>query len=542
MLVANTTPPGTYNNRRLPSPSTNWHRIPIGLSILFIAYIVYVLVVIGVHNGNNSSSTSTTSLRERNTIRSGPLLVHNNNNKIGVDSQQFMMRNSFLRRNESAVHPPCVIPTQWITTMQSLLKVGGKRNKRPRTITELATWLAQQRSSRSRLGGGESNEYFAPLLFDQMFEVEDNKARVFIPTLFEDRVRSMFAAYPGGTSSNLDFVQKQTVTVTRNKFTEESSMFNELRRYRPGYQEKLSAELDEKVRSEYESGKGSDVCDFCSGNRTAEDIFGRMESTHCYTASNVAKYETWHALVISRTHNPIDVTVAGVVDYLDTAARWFHAAHQQDQEAIFPHLMWDAGSRGSASQTHQHMQLILKKSRYLNKVEVGRIQAASFQELHPSKNYWAELVKAHVSLGLGLFLHSGTVAIISHVCPIKEREVLVVSLHPPSSSDNGQDKDDEGDEKRRRRHHFAEAIHLVLRTLIDDVGTRSFSLAVTFEPLVRSSSLRSVPFGVARIVDRGSPLDKRSDVGAMEFFGANNVGADPYHIMPLLAARVNNHR
>jgi hypothetical protein len=39
---------------------------------------------------------------------------------------------------------------------------------------------------------------------------------------------------------------------------------------------------------------------------------------------------------------------------------------------------------------------------------------------------------------------------------------------------------------------------------------------------------------VARLVDRGDTADLSSDIGAMEFYGANVVSSDPFKISVLL--------
>jgi hypothetical protein len=138
-------------------------------------------------------------------------------------------------------------------------------------------------------------------------------------------------------------------------------------------------------------------------------------------------------------------------------------------------------------------------------------------------NYWADVVTAHE--GLGLALRFNRSAVLSYITPIKEREVVVVTESSLSPC-------------------FGALIAAALNALTDGVGTRAFSMAVMLEPYgvpvtKRGRRAAQVPYpALARIVDRGSPLDKRSDVGAMEFYGANNVGADPFHVMQHLAPRV----
>jgi hypothetical protein len=136
-----------------------------------------------------------------------------------------------------------------------------------------------------------------------------------------------------------------------------------------------------------------------------------------------------------------------------------------------------------------------------------RRAAHEFHVIH-GRNYWEHLVQVHVALGLAAEI--GTATIVSHVCPIKERA-------DPS---------------------FGEAIAVALDAM-KAMGMRAFSAAIVFPELDEAGLPvpRWLP-SIARIVDRGSPLDVRSDVGAQEFYGSNNVGADPFAIMTELEKRV----
>ena len=380
----------------------------------------------------------------------------------------------------------------------------------------------------------------------RIFRVKKKQASMIVPDGFAPRVREMFSAYPGGVE-NLDFIQRQTVVTTYNLWTEEYSMFNEVRRYRPGFREKLPEETLRQIDENWESTRGADKCDFC-GNRTAVELFGRIDGKHCYVASNVAKYERWHALLVAHEHHPLRYTLDGIVDALATARKWFELANGRDPEARFPHLMWDAGSRASASQPHLHMQLSLSHNAYFTRAEHTRLSAWAYAEAHPGHNYWADVVAAHETLGLAV--RRGDCAVLSYVTPIKEREVIVVG---PSAYDRC----------------FGELFYAALAALRDGLHTRAFSAAVLPEPLGKNPTTSPVagqeepmtaedalrrsflernrgaryPYpALARIVDRGVPGDVRSDVGAMEFFGANNVAADPWATMPHLRREVEKLR
>lgn len=439
-----------------------------------------------------------------------------------------------VRHSSKVAHPPFSLPPR---SSLSAAREGGVTVPPITRIAQLPVLM------------GPSSSTLFPL-FDNIFVAEAKPAALRVPVAFEEKVRKMFAAYPGGTT-NLKFIENQTIVTTYNKYTEEYSLFNEVRRYRPGYLERISADQEQQINAMGRANEGPATCDFCSMERTAEDVFGRITSRHCYTAANIAKYESWHSLLVSKVHDTLAITTAELVDHIQTAHKWFDAVHQLDPEAVFPHLMWDAGARASASQPHKHMQISLTHDRYFTRAESTRRAALAYEEQFEGRNYWRDVLAVHETLGLAV--RHGEAMLISHLCPIKERELIIVA-------------------ETSRTNAFAELLSVALQAMKDDVGTRAFSLAITFHPLAvppappaggvgrdgsRSSGSQRSFFSrggeydaelearliknyptIARIVDRGSPLDKRSDVGAMEFFGANNVGADPFEIMTHLRRRI----
>ena len=77
---------------------------------------------------------------------------------------------------------------------------------------------------------------------------------------------------------------------------------------------------------------------------------------------------------------------------------------------------------------------------------------------------------------------------------------------------------------------FTQALHRILRRLIDDQGMRAFNLAIALPPLGPTpEDWRAMPI-IARIADRGDPMTTRGDLGAMELFAANVITADPFEV------------
>eukprot|EP00755_Sulcionema_specki_P028056 Sspe_Gene.89057::Locus_60921_Transcript_1_1_Confidence_1.000_Length_1369::g.89057::m.89057 len=342
-----------------------------------------------------------------------------------------------------------------------------------------------------------------PSLLHRLYTIESRQGRVVVPDTFQEKVKGMFKNYPGGSSS-LHFVESQTIITTYNKYTAEHSLFNEIRRYRPGYREKLSEEEETALQNEIKAKKG-EKCDFCNMERTAADIFGRIVSKHCYISANVAKYEKWHSLLIAKEHSPLVFTHEMVQDYVRTARSWYQKVYEIDSTATAPHLMWDSTGRASASQIHQHMQLSVT-NKFYTRAEMMRRSSAAYQA-EWGGNMWADMALVHDQLGLAV--RKGDCVLMASLTPIKERELIVVGYSDDSD--------------------FA-ALWYVALAALRSFGTRSFSSGVVFEPL---DNPRSYP-AVARVVDRGAPSDIRNDVGAMELYGSFNVGQDPFDLMPTI--------
>src|SRR6476659_1504705 len=92
-------------------------------------------------------------------------------------------------------------------------------------------------------------------------------------------------------------VQDQAVIKTLNRWTLEGALFNDLRARRPITRR---AEAEDGTAL---AGDGSDP--FCRPlTGTPADTFGRITGAHSISASNVAKYDGLHAVIIFHEHDP----------------------------------------------------------------------------------------------------------------------------------------------------------------------------------------------------------------------------------------------
>lgn len=63
----------------------------------------------------------------------------------------------------------------------------------------------------------------------------------------------------------------------------------------------------------------------CCRRFTAEDVsFGRIETEHSFSASNVFKIDAWNSMVIFRNHHPLNWSEEEFMDaVLNGAGKWW---------------------------------------------------------------------------------------------------------------------------------------------------------------------------------------------------------------------------
>jgi galactose-1-phosphate uridylyltransferase len=302
-----------------------------------------------------------------------------------------------------------------------------------------------------------------------------------------------------------DAVRHQRIVKVTNKVTLGGTLFNVLRSQRPLQAPLVTDNLEEWIANE-------DRCGFCHPLEcTPADVFGRIRGRSALTASNVAKYDGWHSILVFDEHHPLRFTAEQVADYVDTAQEWARAAHQADPEACYPFFLWNCLWRSGASILHGHAQMTVTQGMHYARIEGWRQAALRYQERHGT-DYFADLVAVHRALGLAV--ECGTAAILPSLTPFKEKETLIVA---PRLDD---------DMKR--------ALYHVLRTFIERLGVQSFNLALYQAPLADTpDDWSGFPF-IFRILDRGRLENSASDVGAMEFFAQSVVTTDPFRVADAL--------
>jgi len=324
----------------------------------------------------------------------------------------------------------------------------------------------------------------------------------------------------------VDAVREQTIVRVVNRLTLEGALFNPLRARRPTESVGGEAALEAKIAATL-----AGVDDFRDPLRdTTADLFGRIRGRFCVTASNVAKYDGWHGLVIFDEPHPLRFDQARLSDYLDVAFRWIAAAYAHDDQAIYPIITWNCLPKSGATLMHGHMQLALARGMPYARVEAWRRAAETYRTQH-SASYFNDLFAVHQALGLAIPQSAGQ-RVFAHLTPLRNREV--VFLANPQDVGQGEVGTDERSLSAgllvSLSQRLAEALYPILRNLIDKQGVRAFNLAITPPPLrVTAEDWGDFPT-LARLADRGDPLATSSDIGAIELFATGCVTADPFEV------------
>lgn len=333
---------------------------------------------------------------------------------------------------------------------------------------------------------------------------------------------------------SLEQVCAQTIVKVTHRWSLETACYNPLRAYRPqGDANGGDAAADAEVALEAAISAGAGPHDMFADplHLTTADRFGRIQGRYCLSASNVARFDGWHGLVIFDEFHPLRFQREQIRDYFDVAVRWLVAAHQTDAGARYPLIVWNCLWRAGASITHGHMQMALAQGMAAGQVERWRRAAVAYQEAHGS-NLADDLLRLHTALGLTFWEADGVYGYVT-LTPIRDRELLLLTNTLPRVADWSR-----LDPARLRAalEPLWDATCDALRGLIDGQGVRSFNVAVYFPPCgATDEPWEELPVCV-RIVDRGNPLTRMSNFGAMELFAGSVITVDPFGVAAGLRA------
>ncbi len=331
-------------------------------------------------------------------------------------------------------------------------------------------------------------------LTERIFDVGVTTGRLELPEGMRPWVEKSF--------SSLGAVREQRIVRVTNRVTLEGTLFNELRASRP-----MQTGVDLDLGREIEATKGDPFCRPLEG--TPSDVFGRIRGEHSLTASNIAKYDGFHGVIIFDDHDPLAFSPEKVSDYISVGLEWGKTALEADGEAKYFFLMWNCLWRAGGSIIHGHAQATATRGMHYPKVEHLRRAALHYAAEHGS-DYFDDLYRVHDALGLSIPASGGVQAFVN-LAPTKEKEIVIL----------GRSLEDEP---------LRLAVARSLEGLTQGLGVRSFNAAFYVPPLAPAEEDWSGFPVVVRLVDRGDPASRTSDMGAMELYAASVVASDPFAV------------
>src|SRR5690554_4837914 len=328
-------------------------------------------------------------------------------------------------------------------------------------------------------------------LFERIFRVTAGVGEIVPPPEMNEWLVKMFGSP--------DRVKKQEIIRITNLVTLEGALFNRFRAERPIEGKSAGPVLERIVRAE-----GDPFCH--PEEQTPADTFGRVRGKYCITASNIAKYDRHHAVIIFDEHNPLAVSGEAVVDAFITARRWADLVREQDPAAKYYFFLWNCLWKSGASIIHGHAQATVAREMHYPKVEALRRAMVAYREKYGS-GYFEDLYRVHDAVGLAW--RWGEVKGFAYLTPVKEREVFLLAGEP-------------GPELYRAAARVIEGYRAI--------ASWSFNLALLVPPLEKTAEDWGGFPAIIRVVDRGDPAVRNSDIGAMELYAASVITSDPFWV------------
>ncbi|MBM4434941.1 MAG: hypothetical protein FJ028_07555 [Chloroflexi bacterium] len=332
----------------------------------------------------------------------------------------------------------------------------------------------------------------------RLYSVSTTTGRLDAPADMTPWIEKLF----GGVEN----VREQRIVRVTDLVTLEGALFNELRARRP-----MEVKGADEVRQQIDASRGDPFCRPETG--TPADDFGRVRGAHGITASNIAKYDGYHGVLVFSDHDPLAAMDEGVIrDHIATARTWAQQAMERDPGARYWFLMWNSLWRAGGSVVHGHMQMTTTRGMHYPRVESLRRQARAYQAV-TSHDYFDDRWAVHRDLGLGVEI--GRARAFASLTPVKEREVIVLGRP--------------GEDEATLAGGIARAVS-AFRTM----GVVAHNMALYLPPLAPDGEdWRRFP-PIARLVDRGDPANRTSDIGAMELYAASVISSDPFRVADAL--------
>ncbi len=304
---------------------------------------------------------------------------------------------------------------------------------------------------------------------------------------------------------SVDAVREQTVVRVLDRVTLDGTVFAPLRALRP-VDGGGDGTAEDRLAAEIAATEGDPFCRPLEGTPAA--AWGRVRGASAVSGANAAAYDAEHGVLVFDGHDPLAFDVASVADLLTLGRQWADAARAVDPSTDAYLFLWNCLWRAGGSIIHGHAQTLLGRGGHHARIERWRRDAAGYAAA-TGRSYLDDLVATHHDLGLIADLGGAT--LLASLTPVKERELWLVANDGVDDADLA----------------FREAVGRMAVAYRDALGVRAFNLVLWCPPLDESwPELRPL----VRIVDRGAPFVRPSDIGAMELFATPVVGSDPFEV------------
>ena len=330
-------------------------------------------------------------------------------------------------------------------------------------------------------------------LFQRIYNVSVTSGELCAPRSMQPWIEQQFGS--------VDSVTRQKIVRITNMITGEEALFNKLRASRP-----VEIKEDRTLHAHLQDARKNDTLRYPESN-TPEDVFGRVVGKHCITASNIAKYDGLHGMVIFNRFNPLQFSREEVIDYIEVAREWAQRAHDRQPQAKYFLFIWNCLWRAGASIHHGHAQVLLTRDRHYARIEGLRQAASNYRQNHGS-NYFTDLFQVHRFVNCAV--EKEGVNILAHLTPFRNKEVVLMAEEMNLS--------------------LEERIYEVLSCLRDKMGVTAFNLTLVTPPLAETEENWDGFPVIARVVDRGDSNSRASDVGGMEIYASSVVSSDPFEL------------
>lgn len=342
---------------------------------------------------------------------------------------------------------------------------------------------------------------------ERLFEIRIDVAHADPPPAMAAWVREHFGS--------IEAVREQRVVRVLDRITLDGTIFAPLRARRPIDGGGGGAD-DERLAAEIAATLGDPFCTVEDGTPAAS--WGRVRGRNATSGANIAAYDANHGVLVFDAHDPLAVDATDVAELLALGRRWADAARSADPPADRYLFIWNCLWRAGGSVIHGHAQVLLGHGRHHARLERWRRDAATY-EATTGSSYLDDVLTVHGDLGLALDL--GPATLMAPLVPVKERELWVVAKPGVDDLDPG----------------FGAAAGRVLAAYRNALGVRAFNVALWRSPLDEPwPELRPL----VRLVDRGAPFRRPSDVASMELFATPVVGADPFAVIAGLRAALED--